>query len=339
MNNSPLKQPLQYLTFGVVLMVFTFVTNLSNANMLELPIDCEFGKTCFIQKYPDASQGKSYRDYRCGTLTNDGHKGTDFRLMNYDSLNEGVDVLASASGTVIDVRNYMPDVNAALIDIKTVWNRGYGNMVLIDHGKGLKTLYAHLKRDSIPVKIGDSVQAKDILGQVGMSGLTDYPHLHFELLLNNKRIDPFTNRNIETKCGVAAQQNLWKETVPYKASYLVRLGLFDQRLNRHAMEYKLYENARLKTSTKALILNAYVAGIQKGDKYQVRLFQDVEAAPFFDNEGEYKENKAFAVISGGRKHSGKPWPKGRYRGELIYRRLVNGKLEILFQEETFTEIK
>lgn len=339
MRKTLLKQSLRSLSLCVVLMVSFIASQIANANMLELPIDCEIGKSCFIQKYPDANQGKSYRDYRCGMLTNDGHKGTDFRLMDYDSLNAGVDVFASAAGKVIDVRNYMPDVNADLVDVKSVWNRGYGNMVLIDHGKGLKTLYAHLRRDSIPVKIGDLVRANDILGKVGMSGLTDYPHLHFEILLNNKRIDPFTNRNIETKCGVSAQQSLWKSDIPYHASYLIRLGLFDQRLNRHALEYKIYENARLRTSAKALVLNAYIAGIQKGDKYRVRLFHNNNDTPFYDKEGTYEENKAFAIISGGRKNTGKPWPKGQYRGELIYTRTKDGEEKILFQEDTTTEIK
>ena len=48
---------------------------------LSLPIACEVGKTCFVQKYVDVEPGPEVKDHACGTATDDGHTGTDIRLI------------------------------------------------------------------------------------------------------------------------------------------------------------------------------------------------------------------------------------------------------------------
>ena len=53
---------------------------LGQSIQLGLPIACEPGRTCYIQNYTDVDPSASARDYKCGTLTYDGHNGTDFRL-------------------------------------------------------------------------------------------------------------------------------------------------------------------------------------------------------------------------------------------------------------------
>ncbi len=66
--------------------------------------------------------------------------------------------------------------------------RGYGNKIIINHGFGYKTLYAHLS--GFNVKVGQSVKRGDIIGYVGNTGLSTAPHLHYEVLLNNKKVNP-----------------------------------------------------------------------------------------------------------------------------------------------------
>ncbi|MEK7060207.1 MAG: peptidoglycan DD-metalloendopeptidase family protein, partial [Patescibacteria group bacterium] len=77
----------------------------------------------------------------------------------------GTPILASASGTVLLAR--------------TGWNGAYGNMVIITHPNGTKTLYAHLSR--IATSTGARVSQGEIIGYVGSTGRSTGPHLHFEV--------------------------------------------------------------------------------------------------------------------------------------------------------------
>jgi LysM repeat protein len=69
------------------------------------------------------------------------------------------------------------------------WNRGgYGNMVMIDHGGGMVTLYGHVSQ--IYVKAGDRVQRGQVIAAIGSTGRSTGPHLHFEVRVNNVRLNP-----------------------------------------------------------------------------------------------------------------------------------------------------
>ena len=68
------------------------------------------------------------------------------------------------------------------------WKGGYGNMIEIDHGNGLKTRYGHLSK--IDVNVGDSISRGQIMAYVGSTGRSTGPHLHYELRLNDRPINP-----------------------------------------------------------------------------------------------------------------------------------------------------
>lgn len=71
---------------------------------------------------------------------------------------------------------------------KAGWEGGYGNLIEIDHGNGLTTRYGHLSRGD--VFVGDTVQRGQVLGLIGSTGRSTGPHLHYELRLNDKPINP-----------------------------------------------------------------------------------------------------------------------------------------------------
>lgn len=68
------------------------------------------------------------------------------------------------------------------------WNGGYGNSILVNHGNGLKTRYAHLSK--VYVRVGQKVQTGDKIGAVGSSGNSTGPHLHFEVIQHGRTKNP-----------------------------------------------------------------------------------------------------------------------------------------------------
>ena len=65
---------------------------------------------------------------------------------------------------------------------------GYGNMVEINHGNGLATRYGHLSK--IDVKVGQLVRIGEVIGQIGSTGRSTGPHLHYETRINGEAVDP-----------------------------------------------------------------------------------------------------------------------------------------------------
>ena len=96
------------------------------------------------------------------------------------SFHEGID-LAAAKGTKVAVSGPGVVVRAGKAG-------SYGNIVVVDHGGGLETRYAHL--DSMSVEVGQQVAAGEIVGRVGQTGRVTGAHLHFEVRRAGKAIDP-----------------------------------------------------------------------------------------------------------------------------------------------------
>jgi len=79
-------------------------------------------------------------------------------------------------------------VPASGIVVESGWKGGYGNMIEVDHGNNLKTRYGHLSK--IGVSIGETVRRGQPIGLIGSTGRSTGPHLHYELRLNDRPINP-----------------------------------------------------------------------------------------------------------------------------------------------------
>jgi len=73
-------------------------------------------------------------------------------------------------------------------------NNGYGNYILIQHGKHYQTLYGHMRSFAKGMRTGASVQQGQIIGYVGMTGLATGPHLHYEFRVNGVHVDPLSHK-------------------------------------------------------------------------------------------------------------------------------------------------
>ena len=94
------------------------------------------------------------------------HEGLDF------SANAGAPIFAAAGG-IVSAAETMPD---------------YGKIVIVSHGSGLETRYAHTSK--ILVKVGDRVEKGQVVALVGNTGRSTGPHLHYEIRLNGNALDP-----------------------------------------------------------------------------------------------------------------------------------------------------
>ncbi|MGD8793048.1 MAG: M23 family metallopeptidase, partial [Anaerolineae bacterium] len=93
----------------------------------------------------------------------------------------GIDI-ANRTGTPIRAA----DAGYVVLAGRDTW--GYGNQVLINHGNGYLTRYAHL--NTVRVKAGDKVDKNQVIGTMGNTGRSTGPHLHFEIIYSNTRRNP-----------------------------------------------------------------------------------------------------------------------------------------------------
>jgi len=286
-----------------------------------VPLQCEIGKVCIVQNYVDRDPGPAARDYRCGFLTYDGHKGTDIRVIDADAWRRGVAVLAADDGRVLAVRDGMPDVSVRALRPGVVTGREAGNSVIIDHGDGWETQYAHLRRHSVAVRAGDVVSRGQPIGEVGMSGETEFPHLHFEVRRNRQTVDPFVGAEGGEPCRAGAKP-LWAPealaALAYTATGVLGAGISGEP--PAIGDWGLVGDGAVPfgRASRAAVFWVQIYGARAGDLETLRLIGPggrVLATRSARIPGERAQSLAYAGV---RRRAG--WAGGLYRGEYTLER-------------------
>ena len=271
---------------------------------LAFPVACDLGATCYIQQYPDHDPGPDAHDFTCGPLSYDGHDGTDIALPTRAAMAAGVAVLAASPGVVTGTRDGVADF------APVVPGKECGNGVVIDHGQGWQTQYCHLKQGSLQVRTGDKVETGTPLGQIGQSGMAEFPHLHLSVRRNGAELDPFAPE--ATTCG-PADEDLWADPLPYQPGGLLAVGITDAVPDYEAIKAGL-ESPELPATAPALVVWAYLFGTQAGDALVFSLTGPEGAV--VTERVVLEKTQALAFRAVGRKLRTAGWPAGAYQGEV-----------------------
>jgi murein DD-endopeptidase MepM/ murein hydrolase activator NlpD len=292
-----------------------------------LPVACAMGSECFVQNHFDRDPGPGFRDYHCGDLAYDGHTGTDIRVLDYVAMERGVEVVAAAPGQVRRVRDGEPDVNMRVAGESAVKGRESGNFVVLDHGDGWRTIYAHLKRDSVAVRPGQTVASGDRLGLVGLSGRTEFPHVHFGVFHRGRALDPFVGTEEWTGCGLGPSP-VWTDAalgaLAYRPTGLLTAGFAGTTPEAEAARKGRYAGDPLTRDSEAIVFWVELFGVHQDDRESVRV-TGPDGRVMVERSGKLPKRYAVAFRFLGKKRPGHGWPRGLYRGEYRLLRNIDGR--------------
>jgi peptidase M23-like protein len=323
-----LSSGLGYATF----LVFT-VAAWADEIALDLPMRCELGVTCFVQNYVDHDPSGKVRDYQCGGRSYDGHDGTDIRIPDLDVQRKGVEVLASAAGSVIAIRDGVDDVSVRTVGKAAVAGKECGNGVVIAHGNGWQTQYCHMAKGSVRVKIGGRVAAGDPIGLVGLSGDTEFPHLHLTVRLQGKTIDPFAHEAASDACG--GGHSIWAESIraqmQYRAREILNYGVSDFAPTMELVESGDLPKHPATPNSDALVAYVRAIGVQEGDQQTLTL-QGPDGAVLSENKvPALDRDKAQYFVVSGKKRKEAMWASGVYTARYLIRRNEQELLRKVFE--------
>ena len=213
---------------------------------LLFPVECIIGQDCWYMAHVDLDSGESYRDYMCGIRTYDAHKGTDI-APDRDSERKLV-VRAAAAGRVVGTRDGLVDIPMEAPESPRDAAR-CGNGVRLEHKNGWTTQYCYLAKGSVAVRSGDAVKPGQRLGEIGSSGWSELPHLHFQLERNGVPFDPFVGARAASgsDCDIRKQagSGFWNDgaannAISYQPSQIVRMGLTTAAPDRESAKFHEY---------------------------------------------------------------------------------------------------
>ncbi len=262
------------IVLGCVAVAVAFPADAADRPAFALPVACQPGLDCFVQNYVDRDPGLGAVDYTCGPLSYDGHDGTDIRVPDYVAMARGVAVIAAAAGVVLRARDGVTDVSVAETGAAALAGKEAGNGVVIDHGGGWETQYSHMRQGSVSVAPGQRLAAGDPIGMVGLSGNTEFPHLHFTVRYQGAELDPFVGQGVATGCGVPLDP-LWSAgalaALAYQPGGLLNAGFATGEPDADASRHGAYAATAVAADAPALVFWVDLFGTRRGDEETIRL--------------------------------------------------------------------
>ncbi|WP_253201080.1 M23 family metallopeptidase [Sphingomonas quercus] len=300
---------------------------LAAAPVLQLPIACTPGMDCAVQSLPDHDPGPGARDYACGDHTYDKHDGTDFRIPSMARQRAGVNVLAAAAGTVLRVRDGMADIS--MRDAAFAAGQDCGNGLVIDHGGGWESQYCHMAKGSVVAKPGQQVAAGAVLGKVGLSGNTEFPHVHLTVRENGKAVDPFAYGAAAGQCR--GGRSLWAATPAYRRGEVLVAGFAAGPVTMAQAQELGAAQQPAPGRTSPLVAFVQAIGLEGGDVQRL-VVTGPDGQTLADNRAQPLDRaKAQTILFAGKRAPAAGWPGGRYRAR--YSVIRQGKEAIMREFE------
>ena len=183
-----------------------------------------------------------------------------------------------------------------------------GNGLVVDHGGGWQTQYCHLAKGSLVVRPGQRVAAGAPLGRIGLSGNTEFPHLHLTVRENGRAVDPFAYGATPGSCG--GGRSLWRQTPAYVRGAVLQAGFAAGPVTMDRAQDGGIAGPDARSP--ALVAWVQAIGLEAGDVRRLTLTAPDGGVVADATEPALDRDKAQVIQFAGRRMRGDGWPPGRY---------------------------
>jgi hypothetical protein len=313
---------------------------IADAAELGPPLACPADRACYLQNLPDLDPGPDARDPVCGSRTYDGHDGVDLRV-RAAAMRAGVAVLAPVAGRVLRLRDGEPDALMRQKGKEAIAGKDCGNGVVLRADDGDEVQFCHLRPGGLRVAAGQRVAAGDVIGLVGQSGRSAFPHVHMTLRRAGAAVDPgrgvaLAGAVCTSGAALISDETAWSATARKVLPFDIRTRIVDWGFiatpPQQPQDADLAPPHDGSARAPALLFYGYFGGPQTGDVLRLRLFGP-DGAILAQSENAQPKDQAQAARYVGKRTPAGGWPAGRYRAEAV---LLRGGREIDRRTEELT---
>ncbi|MEL6782812.1 MAG: M23 family metallopeptidase [Pseudomonadota bacterium] len=252
----------------------------------DLPVRCttlgDTANPCRVQNRVDMDPSDIRLDGLCQRHTYNNHKGTDFRVVTLADMAKNVPVIAMADGVVVGLRDGMADRGVTdQASRRAVKGKECGNGLMLKHRNGWTTQYCHLLKGSVAWKKGARVKRGERLGAIGLSGFTEFPHVHVSVRRGKQVMDPLSGRAMgQPACGVPGAKMLDAKTALFTPAAVKAIErhvspLMEAGFSSATVKRKQAQAGQLPKPAlgKPLVFYGYFMNINRGDRMRITVTQ------------------------------------------------------------------